>query len=301
MLDNRKRASRIYRLKNPPSMRLTERDMLTIKAVNDFRVMRQDQVQHLLYPSPTPAQRRLWLLWQHKYLKRAFLPVITGAQTSPILYMVDKRGVDLLKSEFDYSNEQLRYSRKTQISSRFLEHTLGIGDIRLSVEFSCKERRFTLQEWYDEKKIKSDFDRVDIRGRRGVSVLPDAYLKLALGNVHDKTTTHLYFFIEYDRGNESLLFFKRKIQTYSVYFQSGKCNKRYGTNLIRVLSIFEGGSNRTGTTRLQNICKLAEKTNTHSYFWFATLNDVSKYDFLTAPIWWRPKANKQTELINAST
>ena len=298
MLDDRKRASRIHRLKDPPPMRLTERDVLAVKAVNDYRVMRQEQVQRLLFPSSTPAQRRLWLLWQHKYLKRTFLPIITGAQTSPILYMIDKRGVDLLKSEFGYSNEQLRYSRKSQISSRFLEHTLGIGDIRLSVESSCENHGFTLQEWHDEKKIKSDYDRVDIRGKRGVSILPDAYLKIALEGVQGKSAPHLHFFVEYDRGNESLSFFRRKIQTFSVYFQSGKCNSRYGTNLIRVLSIFEGGANRTGTTRLQNICKLAEETSTHSYFWFATLKDVSDFDFLAAPIWWRPQKNKPFSLVN---
>lgn len=277
-------------------MRLTSRDKETVRAVNDYRVLRQDQVQRLLYPSKTTAQRRLWLLWQHGYLKRDFLPVITGAQTSPILYSIDKRGTELLQAEYGYSKEQLRYSGKKQVSSRFLEHTLGLGEIRLSVELSCTQHNFTIIEWHDEKKTKSNYDRVDLRGRRGVSVLPDAYIKIRI-NDNDQTAVYLHFFVEYDRGGEHLTFFRRKIQTYNVYFQSGKCVERYGTNRVRVLTITEGGITRKGRGRHKSVQDIAKDTRAKDWFWFTSLEDVIKEDFLKAPIWEQTHDDKLRPLV----
>ena len=284
MTKKRMRASRLHRLKNPPPMRLTNRDIETVKVINDFRVMRQDQVERLLYPSKNTAQRRLWLLWQHSYLKRTFLPVIAGVQTSPILYLIDKRGVELLQSHYNYTKEQLRYSRKKQVSSRFLEHTLGLAEIRLSVELSCQHNLFAVFEWQDEKKIKSDYDRVDLRGRRAVAILPDAYFKIQI-NGQGKSAFYLHFFVEYDRGGEQLSYFRRKVQAYNIYFQSGKCVNRYGTNRIRVLTITEGGVTRKGRGRHKSVQDIAKDSRAKDWFWFTSLEDVIKEDFLTASIW----------------
>ena len=278
-------------------MRLTDRDKQTVKAVNDFRIMRQDQLQRLLYLSKNTAQRRLWLLWQHQFLKRTFLPIITGAQTSPILYLVDKTGAELLRTEFGYSKDQLRYSRKANLSYRFLEHTLGLSEIRLSVELSCKDHGFRIVEWYDEKKIKSDYDRVDIQGRRAVSVLPDAYIKIEIDQTEDDSPVYLHFFLEYDRGKEHLTFFRRKIQTYNVYFQSGKCKTRYGTNRIRVLTVAEGGVTKKGRGRHKSVQDVARDTRARDWFWFTSLEDVINEDFLAAPIWEQTHTDKKSALL----
>ena len=104
-----KRASRHVRPTDARTLRLTERDKEVVKAVNDYRLMRQDQIQRLLFPSRNTAQRRLRLLWEHGYLRRRFLPVLGGVQTSPILYEVDRRGVELLRTEFHYQEVDLRY------------------------------------------------------------------------------------------------------------------------------------------------------------------------------------------------
>lgn len=277
-------------------MRLTDRDIKTVKAINDFRVMRQDQVERLLYPSKTTAQRRLWLLWQHGYLKRTFLPIMTGVQTSPILYLVDKRGMELLQSNFNYIKEQLRYSRKKQVSSRFLEHTLGLAEVRLSVELSCQQNQFAIVEWQDEKEIKSDYDRVDLRGRRAVAILPDAYFRIQINN-QDKTAVFLHFFVEYDRGGEQLSYFRRKVQAYSIYFQSGKCVDRYGTNRIRVLTITEGGVTRKGRGRHKSVQDIAKEIRAKNWFWFASLEDVIKEDFLTSSIWEQADGEKSSSLL----
>lgn len=273
-----KRASRYKRLLNPRPIRLTQRDRHVIKAVNDYRVMRQDQVQRLLFPSKNTAQVRLWLLWQHQFLKRDFLPVLGGIQSSPLLYLIDKRGVKLLQRELNYDNEMLRWSRRNQLSYYFLEHTLGLSEIRLAVELSCQSHGFFLDTWIDEKSLKGDYDTVQVKKRR-VAVVPDGYCIISIpdGNLH--------FFLEYDRGPESLSFFRKKIAAYWSYFQSGKCKQRYGTNRVRVLTITEGGPTRVGRRRLDNIRKLTREIGAHTWFWFTSLDQVINEDFLSSSIW----------------
>ena len=287
---SRKRASRHKRLPNPPRMRLTDRDKQAIKAVNDFRVMRQDQVQRLLFPSRNTAQVRLWLLWQHGYVKREFLPVVGGVQTSPILYVLDKRGADLLQSEFGYDNESLRWSRSQRLAHQFLEHTLGLAEIRLAVSLSCRKHNLQLKSWRDERALKADYDKVQV-DERLVAVLPDAYFVVGI------LAGELHFFLEYDRGLEQLKYFKRKMTAYVTYCRSGRCGARYGTDKIRVLTVNEGGRTGVGRKRLNNLKRVTEEAGGQRRFWFSNLADVASEDILTAAIWQVANDSKHASLI----
>ena len=275
---SRKRASRHKRTRHPPRMRLTERDKQVVKAVNDYRVMRQDQVQRLLFPSRSTAQVRLWRLWQHGYLKRQFLPVMGGIQTSPVLYVLDKRGVELLQNDFGYDDEALHWSRSRRFTHQFLGHTLGLGEIRLAVTLSCREHDWQLKTWLDENSLKADHDKVQV-GKRLVAVLPDAYfvIEVPVGELH--------FFLEYDRGAEYLRYFKRKMAAYVAYYRTGKCNARYGTNRVRVLTVNEGGRTGAGRKRLVNLKRVTEEVGGRRRFWFGGLADVASEDFLSASMW----------------
>src|SRR6266545_2836905 len=116
-----KRASRYIRPELATPMRLTDRDIQVIKAVNDYRLMRQDQITRLLFPSKNTAQVRLQQLWQHGFLKRHFLPVMLGnPQLGKIIYGLDTKGADLLRREFGYTNDQLRLSKLAHFDQRFL-------------------------------------------------------------------------------------------------------------------------------------------------------------------------------------
>lgn len=288
----RKRASRYKRPKSPRRMRLTQRDKVVVKAANDFRVMRQAQLQRLLFPSRNTAQIRLRLLWEHGYLKREFLPVVGGIQTSPILYLVDKRGVELLRSEFGYEDNELRWSRGGKLSPRFLEHTLGLSEIRLAVALACRAHEFRLKTWLDEKALKADYARVQV-GARLISVLPDAYFVITL------PAGDLHFFLEYDRGDEPLKVFKQKLVAYWAYFRSPKCRDRYGTNRIRVLTVTEGGETRSGRKRLANLKKLAAQIEGRHWFWFSSLAQASYDGFFLAPFWERAGSGSPSALVGA--
>jgi hypothetical protein len=280
-------------------MRLTERDKRIVKAVNDFRIMRQDQVERLHFTSATRAQKRLWLLWQHSFLKRQFLPVLGGVQNSPILYLVDRPGVKLLQREFDYTKDDLRYSKNNKLSNRFLKHTLGLSEIRLSVELSCRRHDFVLEVWRDEKWLKQNYDYVQTRRKSRVPVLPDSYFKIKVGQTPIGKSIHLHFFLEYDRSLENLAFFRRKIETYWAYFYSGKCKERYGTNRIRVLTVTEGGISHKGRGRLKSVQDVTKGLGDHTWFWFTSQDKVMREDFLTAPIWEQTHTEEPGALFGA--
>src|SRR5690349_12400755 len=97
-----KRQRRDVRAKNPARMRLTDRDKQVIKAVSDFRALRQDQLQRMFFRSKNTCQRTLARLYHHQFLQRLFWPVVTGS--APTLYALDRKGVELLKAEFGYND-----------------------------------------------------------------------------------------------------------------------------------------------------------------------------------------------------
>lgn len=262
------------------------RDKQLVKAVNDFRIMRQDQLQQLFFPSKNTAQKRLQLLWQHSFLQRDFLLVKGGIQNSQIVYMIDKRGIELLRREFGYTDEQLRRPSRTQFSDRFLHHTLGIGDVRIAVMQACQTHGLTLRTWHDEKKLKEDYDHVPV-GKRLVAVLPDAYFSIYMPQAQGD----MHFFLEYDRGDEGRAFFKRKMSALRAYFDDEQCRNRYGTTMIRVLTVAEGG-----VRRLENLRATTQAVGGGHQFYFARSDQVTRQGVLTAPIWLPAHQDRLTAL-----
>ena len=260
-------------------MRLTERDKQVVKAVNDYRLMRQDQIERLAFPSRNTAQVRLRLLWEHEFLRRRFLPVLGGIQTSPILYEIDRRGVDLLRQEFHYEPDRLRYSRKGDLSTQFIYHTLGLSETRLAFELACRASDMELVLWKDEKDLKVSYDRVQV-GKRLEAVLPDAYITLRLPGKR-----LLYFFLEYDRGVENLKFIRKKMAAYIAYFHSHLCQQRYGTTQIRVLTVWEGQSKPGKRSRLDSLKLVTEELGGKQRFYFTDLHSVQSLNVLTTAIW----------------
>ncbi len=272
-------------------MRLTERDKRVIKAVNDYRLIRQDQIQRLEFPSRNTAQQRLRKLWEHGFLRRRFLPVRGGIQTSPILYEIDQRGAELLRAEFNYTKDSLRLARKEKASLQFIFHTLGLSETRLAVELSCRKHDLQLKTWLDEKSLKAGYDRVQV-GSRLEAVLPDAYLVIRLPEQRV-----LHFFLEYDRGVENLKFIKKKMAAYVVYFRNGQCKRRYGTDQIRVLTVCESGKAAHGRSRLDHLKKTTEAAGGGGRFYFTDLPSVAAHDFLQDAIWQVAGASASFSLI----
>ncbi|MBI1258520.1 MAG: hypothetical protein GC204_13715, partial [Chloroflexi bacterium] len=96
-----------------PNMALTERDCELIRTVNDYRAVTTDQLEALFFGSRSTAQYRLSRLFQHEFLDRNFLSVVSGAPgSSPAIYTLGKRGVAVLVEHFGYERSQIRLPKR---------------------------------------------------------------------------------------------------------------------------------------------------------------------------------------------
>ena len=289
----RKRTSRHERLSNPPPMRITARDMLALRAINDCTMMLHHQVTKLIYPNKNKAQERLALLWHHAYIQRLFTPVLGGIQNAHIINLIDRKGVDLLRREFGYTDNQIRHKNYRKLPSGY-EHTLGLADIRVAIEVSAKTNLFEVATWEDEITALATYKRLDIGINRVGSVVPDGYVELISESRASKSKYR--FMIEFDRGKEGHTFLKKKLGSFDQFFIQGLASRRYGHSAIRVLFVIDGGTSNS-RIRLNNICEQAAKLSHRNHFWFATLQDVIQHDVLISPIWNTARSTIQKPLL----
>lgn len=278
------------RVDNPPPMRLMARDIEILKAVHDFRIVRGNQLQALFFGSQSTASYRLSRLYQHGFLDRHFLPTLGGIASSPALYTLGKRGVDLLRRMLDGDPQDIRKPPDhRELSPLFLEHLLQINDFRVAVMVAARRLDYTLEKWLDDFQLKAHYDRVVIeapnRRRREVSLIPDGYfvLKVPQGRA--------CFFLEVDRGTMTRGRFRDKVLAYQAYIASGQYEQRYGTRSLRVLTV------TSGPKRLENLKAEAEEARGGRVFWFTTGDLVADKTVLMGAIWQITGSNELASLI----
>jgi hypothetical protein len=272
------RLPRHERVDNPPRMRLTERDVKTVLAVYDYRVLRREQIQQLFFPSKNTANDRLNRLYQHGFLERRWLPVEYGQGMGQALYLLAERGADLVVEQLGIDRAVVGWKQsQNQVGAPFLEHRLMVNQVRIAFTLGAERAGYVIDRWVKEEELKAVRDYVTIRTQRGsqrrVAVIPDGYFVLNLG---DKRA---HFFLEVDRATEANKRWAQKVQSYLVYTQSGGYEKRFQTRSLRVLTV------TTSEKRLGNLKRTTEEAGGGRLFWFATLGEIESAEALIAPIW----------------
>lgn len=283
-MSERKRLHRNQRSDAPPNMRLTERDVEILKAVAEYRIMRQDQIQRLFFGSQSTAQYRLSHLYQHGFLARHFLPVYAG--WSPTLYSLDKRGLTVLRSDHESKRVNLWNSEN---GHEFLSHTLALHDFRIALTIACREAHYQLSLWLGEADLKADYDRVIITDAAGkkqsVSLIPDGYFTIE--TPRGKTSC----FLEMDMGSMTLGRFQNKIRAYTAYMKSGRYQERYQTKSLRILTV------TNSQTRCRNLKMAAEGLQAERVFLFTDKAQMSVQTILHIPIWHVPGSMNLSVLV----
>ena len=261
-------------------MQLTVRDREVVKAVYEYRFLRQDQIQALLFPSKWSAQYRLIRLYQHRYLKRVFTAVPFGRGKT--VYCLDGRGADLLAAELGVDRGIVSWQRKdNRVGSQFLEHTLAVNDVRIALERAGQAVDGHVEDWADEHDLRRRHSQpgevVYIPGAGGkkyrAAVIPDGYFVLRW---YGKKA---HFFLEVDLATIANKRWMRKVRAYSTYYRSGKYQAKYGTRSLHVLTV------TTSQKRLANLKATTEQADGGAMFWFTTFDLMNTDNALTAPIW----------------
>lgn len=283
------RRKRNRRDDNPPPMVLTERDKAIVEAVYRCRVLRQDQIHVLFFgASKAASQRRLALLYHHGFLTRVFLTVRASYLLSPALYLLDRRGAELLRSERGY--DDITWTSKTHdVGQPFLEHTLAINDVRVAVTVACRAHGYSLLDWRSEADLKGSYDRVPIQEQDGrnqvISLIPDSFF------VVQTPQGKAPFFLEVDRGTETTSRFQSKIRAYQAYVQSGGYEKRYGYKSVRVLTT------AFSTKRLESLKAVTGTVGGKERYWFALQGEITSQSVFDAPIWVSGASSERRTLL----
>jgi len=272
-------------------MQLATRDIDIIEGVHTFRVLSQGQIQNL-YFSPrnkSGAQRRLEKLFDHKFLERRFLPVTEGR--SPTLYVLDRKGAELLRAERGY-DELVWYRSSKTLRPDFLAHTLAINEVMVAITLACREQGHLLETWYGENQIKADYDRTSIYTpagkRQQVPIVPDSYFTIVANQ------RRYPLLLELDRGTMTVSRFQTKVLGYIAYYRSGEYERRYGVKSIRVLTV------TLSEQRLKNLKKATEAVGGLEWFWFGVLSELTSDVILSAPVWWQATHEERKSLIRSA-
>src|SRR5687768_4524547 len=119
------------RRETPKGMVLKPRDIDIIEAVYRFRVLKLAHIQSLFFGSTSAAKYRLERLYDWGYLERKFLPPSMGEGRRPILYILDRQGAEVLRSERGYADLRW-YGSSKDVTDLFLEHTIAINDFMVA-------------------------------------------------------------------------------------------------------------------------------------------------------------------------
>ena len=265
------------RVATAPRMRLTERDVLLLSLIWQYRVLRRDQIQQLLFPSKNTANERLKQLYQHGFLQRRWLPVEYGQGMSQALYLLAARGADLLAQRLGFDRGAIHWrASHNKVSSPFLEHMLMINDVRINSTLAAKTAGYRIERWLTQEELSASPDHVHlsgVNGSRRVAVIPDSYFCLRI----ERRRAH--FFIEADRATVSNRRWSQRVFAYLEYVRSGQYTRRYGARCLRVLTV------TTGAKRLANLKRTTERAEGGPMFWFATLGEVTADAVLRQCIW----------------
>jgi hypothetical protein len=108
--------------------------------------------------------------------------------------------------------------RRYEPGIRHLDHTLAVTQLTVDVIRASRAGKFDLLTFQPEPQCHRTFS-----GLGGQVVLkPDLFLAVGVGEMEHR------WFIEVDRGSESLPVVIRKCQVYDAYYQSGKEKAAHG-------------------------------------------------------------------------
>jgi len=171
--------------------RLTERDRLLVRLLDDHRVLTTAQVADVGFTGERRARMRLSELYALDILDR-FRPQAWG-NPSPFHWVLGPLGAALIAAERGIDVADLSWRRglvHDLAASQRLAHLVGLNGFFTALLRSARTRPGCwLDEWWSERRCAREWGEV---------VRPDGY------GIWTETDTSLPFLLEYDNGTERL-------------------------------------------------------------------------------------------------
>lgn len=152
--EKRQRSPRNRRSRKPKSIRLTERDIAILQAIYSYRWLTTEQIGRLFFPSLHRAYERMEALYHNGYVDRVFPGENIHQMNAAMLYILDKRGAEVLSEYLKQKVERDEQAHK--VKPMFLEHAMAINDVRIAVSLACQKTGRILLDWQTESELKAD-------------------------------------------------------------------------------------------------------------------------------------------------
>jgi hypothetical protein len=196
--------------------RLSGRDLAILRQVAELRLMSARQIQavhfgeaaHGNVQAATRARQRVLERLTRDGLLTRLERRIGGVRAGSAGFILGLGGIGQRVLALDGSRR-----RAYEPSYRFVDHTLAVS--QLIVDVMVSERRGLLDLLVSEVEPKCWREFAGLGGGRRL-LRPDAFFVLGSGEYE------LRWFVEVDRGSESLPVLIRKCRVYASYYQSGK-------------------------------------------------------------------------------
>lgn len=246
--------------------RLTERDIVLIRMVYEYRFLHIDHLSALVGRSYKKVHGRLLHLVRHGFLSRIEFPFQRH------IYVIGRGGIDLLVEQGIAPRElidcRLRHQELTEL---FLKHQLMLIDLRCMLDLACRGTHLRLQSWREGKEL---WDRVATwRGHERIElpVCPDAFFVLEDGS-RPPGSNRLNFFLEADRSTTTHKRFVQKLIAYEEYLGQRRHHVKYGIKSFRVVTFT---LTEPRALLLGAAAHDALREETFKYFLFATMDGLS--------------------------
>lgn len=281
------------------NMELQERDIAILKDVFDTRFITIEHAADLhfqdLKSAAASAKRRLSKLAENGLLKPQDVPLKRAKK----VYRLTKQGLDILiergilrqlaGEEWD---AKLRKRYTDTISPAILEHEIGMLDIKVAVNAAIAEQAHLKVIDFGIWPLQYKFPVQ--RDGRTVDQHPDGFLHIAEFRPNEDHPRNHYFYVELDRGTETLYIVAQKADGYRQHLRDGGFGQAIGRpdapkkdRTFRVLFVVD---TKDASHRRRNICQRLSDDGIQTHALVATLAEVRK-DPLSA-IWLTPQAHK---------
>lgn len=208
-----------------------------LKAIFSYWFLTAKQVTRLLYSegSLTSVSSRLKRLSDNGYLHRTYCPTEFGR--APIVYTLDRKGINYLKATGDL--EDVRY-RPSEVPNThiFMSHTLAVNDILIDLALTTKKcQNLEVRQIMHERDLKRMPLVIELSDRT-IRVVPDAWIELRVNG-----NEQMCLWLELDRGTTDQKKWRRKIEAITASMK-GVYQEHFKVNNLTVMVVTTSGAKR---------------------------------------------------------
>ena len=257
------------------NVQITERDLEIVKAVFEARYMTTPLLARLLFTPTTysSCKQRLRILFDLGYLgKRRVYP------NQPDIYYVGFTGRRYLARGYgEYGQAQIDKiagvrGSESDAPQLMMRHELALARLYVNSRLECDTYGFSMQ-WKNTRMLEL----------MSLGFQPDAFLVVChQGNVQAA-------FIEFTAAMPTRTELRGKLDAYSQYLESRKCEGDLGVDSVTILWF------TTSRSKVNRLREEISRTTYKDYFLVGLIEDGGS--FITRPNWWWSEAERRIRWV----